>query len=132
MLLPDRVTPGGVIVRALQGAITSARGAVRVDQGGGDVRVTEEFLDLADVGARLEKVGGKGVAEGMAGRVFGNAGLADRAGDFALDDVRVDVRAHQGAYAGVDTEAAARGIARAAWLPLRVQFRRRRLSPRRR
>ena len=36
---------------------------VRVDLGGGDVGVAEEFLDHTEVGPILEQVGGKGVPE---------------------------------------------------------------------
>lgn len=38
---------------------------VGVDLGGGDVGVSEEFLDDAEVGAAGEEVGGEGVAEGV-------------------------------------------------------------------
>ena len=49
-------------------------GDVGVDLGGADVGVAEEGLDGADVGAVVEEVGGEGVAEGVGGDVFGDAG----------------------------------------------------------
>lgn len=50
-------------------------GDVGVDLGGGDVGVAEDGLDGAEVGAVHEEVGGEGVAEGVGGDVFGDAGL---------------------------------------------------------
>ena len=47
-----------------------------VDHGGADVFVSEQFLDGADVVAVLEEVGGKGVAKGMTGDTFSDAGFA--------------------------------------------------------
>ena len=44
---------------------------VGIDHGGGDVVVSEEFLDGADVGTTLEEVGGETVAESVRGGVFG-------------------------------------------------------------
>ena len=40
-------------------------GDVGVDLGGGDVFVTEKFLDHAQVNALTEEVGGKGMAHDM-------------------------------------------------------------------
>ena len=49
-------------------------GEVGVDLGGGDVGVAEEALDGAEVGAIHEEVGGEGVAHGVGGDFFGDAG----------------------------------------------------------
>lgn len=38
---------------------------VRVELGGGDVRVAKEFLHDTEVGPAVEEVGGEGVAEGV-------------------------------------------------------------------
>ena len=51
-------------------------GNVGVDLGGADVRVTEEGLDGAKVGAINKKVGGERVAQGVRGNMFGDAGEA--------------------------------------------------------
>ena len=45
-----------------------------VNLGGGNVGVAEEFLDGADIVARLEEVGGKRMPEGMATNGFWDAG----------------------------------------------------------
>ena len=42
-----------------------------VDLGGGDVGVSQEFLDDAEIGPAFKEVGGKGVAEGMRGDFSG-------------------------------------------------------------
>jgi hypothetical protein len=39
---------------------------------GSEVLVAQEFLDDADVVARLQQMGGEGVAEGVAPSVFGD------------------------------------------------------------
>lgn len=43
---------------------------VRVDLGTGEAFVTEEFLDDPEVGAAVEQVGGKGMAQGVRGDCF--------------------------------------------------------------
>ena len=45
--------------------------------GGAEVGVAEERLDVADVGAAFEEVGGKGVAETMDRDFFGDFGATD-------------------------------------------------------
>lgn len=45
--------------------------------GGGEGRVTEEFLDGADVGAVVEKVGGEGVAQDVGADAAAHADLAN-------------------------------------------------------
>ncbi len=57
---------------------------VGVDHGGAHIFVTEEFLDGADVVAVLKKVGSEGMAEGVAGDAFGQAGLLGGLADGAL------------------------------------------------
>ena len=52
---------------------------VQVDHGGADILVAEELLDGADVVAVAEHLSGEGVAEGVAGGGFGEAGLANSA-----------------------------------------------------
>ena len=59
---------------------------VSVDLGGGDVGVTEKFLDGADIVARFKKVSGKGMPEGVAADGLGNAGNLDG----VADSVRVN------------------------------------------
>jgi hypothetical protein len=46
-----------------------------IDHGSRDVRVPEQFLDGADIVAVFQKVGGKRVAEGVAGGAAGDTGL---------------------------------------------------------
>ena len=46
---------------------------VCVDHGGFEVAVPEEFLDGANVVAVFQKLGRKGMAEGMAGNPLGDA-----------------------------------------------------------
>ena len=61
-------------VQSVHGALDAGGAApedVGVDLGGRDVRVAEQLLVGADVGAVLEQVGGEGVAKGVAGRAFG-------------------------------------------------------------
>lgn len=60
-------------------------GDVGVDLGGRDVGVAEEGLDGAKVGAVHKEVGGEGVAQGVGGDVFGDAGGAGAGFDDALD-----------------------------------------------
>ena len=43
---------------------------MQVDHGGADIRMTGEFLHLADIVACLEEVGGGAVAEGVRGVTF--------------------------------------------------------------
>ena len=48
-----------------------------INHRGFDIFVTEEFLDGADVVTVLEKVGGEGMAKGVATDALGDVGLAD-------------------------------------------------------
>jgi hypothetical protein len=57
---------------------------VGVDHGRRYVPVAEELLDGADVVTALQKVGGEGVAEGVAAGTLVDAGRADGAGHGAL------------------------------------------------
>src|SRR5919107_180118 len=66
---------------------------VRVNLRGGEARVAEEFLDVAEVGAAVEEVRGEGVAQGV------RADVVDARADFdvlvhhAADRARGDARA---------------------------------------
>jgi hypothetical protein len=64
---------------------------VGVDHGGGDVAVTEELLDGADVVARLEEVGGEAVPEGVAGGRFGEVSGLTGGVEGALEHCFVEV-----------------------------------------
>lgn len=64
---------------------------VGVDHGGFDVFVPEEFLDGADVVAVLEEVGGEGVAEGVGGDGFLDAGFLGGGADGFLEEAGVEV-----------------------------------------
>ena len=46
---------------------------MRVNHGGTDVMVAQEFLDRPDVVALLQRVGGKRVTEGVAAHALGDA-----------------------------------------------------------
>lgn len=64
---------------------------MRVDHGGADALVSEQFLDRADVVAIVEEVGGEGVSEGVTTRPLRDArpvhGVLHRALDRALVQV---------------------------------------------
>ena len=51
-------------------------GEVEVDHGGGDIGMTEDVLEGADVGVGIEEVRCKAVPEGVAGNSFGDGGFA--------------------------------------------------------
>ena len=72
MSIPTRGLGDGV-----EGALDAedaAAGYVGVAFGGAEVGVAEEALDVADVGAAFEEVGGKGVAEAVNRYLFGDFG----------------------------------------------------------
>ena len=46
---------------------------MRIDLGGGDIGVTEHFLDNAQRSAVLQQMAGKGVAQGVRRHIFNNA-----------------------------------------------------------
>lgn len=58
---------------------------VSVNLGGANVGVAKHSLDAAEVGAVHQEVGGEGVAEGVRGDVFGDAGGSCVVVDDALD-----------------------------------------------
>ena len=62
----------------------------------------EQFLNGPDVVPLLQKVGGEGVAEGVAGRMLDDPGLAGRDLDRPLDDGLIGVMAALGAGLRVD------------------------------
>lgn len=72
-----------------------------VNLGGFDVAVAEQVLDGPDVGAGFEQMGGKGMAEGVAGSGFGQAGLDDGLVDRPLEQGLVHVVAALLAGVGV-------------------------------
>src|SRR5450756_2850886 len=74
-------------------ALAAAVEHVRVDHGRADVLVTKQFLDGADVVARLEQVGREGVAQGVAARVLDDAGAPHRFLHGPLNDALVNVMA---------------------------------------
>jgi len=61
---------GGYALQGTSDALDLHRGDAGVDGGGGDILVAEEFLNVPQVGAVFEEVGGKAVAEVMAGGLF--------------------------------------------------------------
>ena len=63
-------------------------GDVSVDLGGGNVGVTEERLDRAQVGAVHKEVGSKTVTQSMWSDMFGDAGVASVSLDDALNAAR--------------------------------------------
>jgi hypothetical protein len=70
---------GSLQFQAVGGAQRAGRAVledVGVDLGGSDAAVAEELLDGSDVGAVFEQVGGERVAQGMAGRALGDAGVS--------------------------------------------------------
>ena len=50
---------------------------MRVDHGGRHIAVAEKLLHRADIGARLQQVGGKAVAQGVNRNRLANARLGD-------------------------------------------------------
>lgn len=50
-----------------------------------EIDMPEQFLDGADIFAGFEEVGGKAVAQGVAGDFLGDAAFADGGGDGGLD-----------------------------------------------
>src|SRR2546425_506667 len=80
----------------VEGAADATATAVEdmgVDHGGGDVAVAEQLLDGSDVVAALQKVGRKRMAQGVAARGLGDAGLAYGNLDEPLQDGLVQVMA---------------------------------------
>jgi hypothetical protein len=69
---------------------------VGVDLGGLEVAVAEEFLDSADVVARLEEMGGEAVAKGVARSGLGEARPDDGFVDGSLEERLIDVVATLG------------------------------------
>ncbi len=45
---------------------------MRVDHGGGHIRMPQQFLNRADVAARLQQVGGEAVPQNMLSHPFGD------------------------------------------------------------
>jgi len=69
---------------------------VGVDLGGGDVGVSEEFLDDAEVGTAFEEVGGEGVAEEVGVNVLFDAGVGGALFDDLADAVGAEGAAADG------------------------------------
>ena len=67
----------GMRIEGVQGASDTQPSAVEdvgVLHRGADAGVAEEFLDRSDVVSVFQEMGGKRVAEGVAGRSFGDPG----------------------------------------------------------
>jgi hypothetical protein len=61
--------------------------------GGGEARVAEEFLNVAEVGAAVEEVRGEAVAQGVGADVVDAGADFDVLVDHAADRARGDARA---------------------------------------
>ena len=83
---------------------------MRVDHGGTDISVAQEFLDGADIVAGLGQMCGEAMAKGMATNLFGETGVDDGCLDPFLKEVLVTVMAAQHVIAGtwIDAESAGR------------------------
>ena len=64
-----------------------------VDHGRGQIAVSEQLLNGADVGAALEQVGGEGMAKGMCADVLREPGTANGHFDGFVDDAGINVMA---------------------------------------
>ena len=62
-----------------------------VDHGRGQIAVSEQLLNGADVGAALEQVGGEGMAKGMCADVLRKPGTANGHFDGFVDDAGINV-----------------------------------------
>jgi hypothetical protein len=94
-------------VSGIKGASDVEAGLVEdvgVDLGGGDILVTEQFLDGPDVVMVFQEVGGEAVPEGMAGGGFGDLSRLDGGLDGALDHVFTLVVPADGPGPGVGGE----------------------------
>ena len=69
---------------------------VGVDLRGGDVGVSEQFLEGAQIGARFEQMGGETVPEGVAADFFDEVRRADGGTERFLDGGLVEVMAADG------------------------------------
>ncbi len=72
-------------MKALVDGFELGVGEVGVDLGSGNIGVAEQALNAAEVGAVGEKVGGKGVTQGVGCDVLGETGGAGVAFDESLD-----------------------------------------------
>ncbi len=97
---------GEGVVGAADAAAADLVEDVGVDHGGGDVAVAEELLDGTDVVAISEQVGGKRVAERVAGDALRESGRACSSGDGSLWEAAVQVVPVDLAGAGVGREGA--------------------------
>jgi len=91
-----RLLFSGRVIEAVEGASDGLRAAVEdvgVDHRGSHAAVPEQGLHGTDVVAVLEQVGRERVAEGVAGRAFGEARCDDRCSYGALNHRFVEVMA---------------------------------------
>lgn len=88
------IMDAGLVERATNGEGAAVED-VGVDHCRGDVAVAEELLNGADVVAGIEEVGGKAVAEGVAGGGFGEIGGFAGGVEGALKDGFVEVVASE-------------------------------------
>jgi hypothetical protein len=72
-----------------------------IDHGGGNVIVSEQLLNGADVGAALEQVSGEGMAKGMGADLPRQTGTADDQLDGFVDDAGVNMVATSDSRTGV-------------------------------
>jgi hypothetical protein len=77
---------------------------VGVDHGSFDISVAEQFLYVADVVAGFEQVGGKRMAQGVWGNMFGDFGLEGGAADGLLQAAFIAVMATNQLAARVNRE----------------------------
>lgn len=75
-------------MRGVVGGFQAFGGDVRVDLGGGKAGVAEEGLDAAEVGAVVEKVCGKAVADFVRGEIGWETGLDEAGFDHGPDGAR--------------------------------------------
>ena len=69
-----------------------------IDHGRGQVAVSEQLLNGADVGAALEQVGGEGMAKGMCADVLRDPGTANCHFNGFVDDAGINVMATAGYF----------------------------------
>ena len=72
-------------MRVVVDILETVDGDMRVDLGGGEACVAEQFLHIADVGTCVQKVRGEGVTEGMGCDFRGESGPHQPLLEVALD-----------------------------------------------
>lgn len=82
---------GHEFVQALVEALTDPVGQMEVDLGGGDIGVSEDFLESGDVFAVLQQVGGVGVTQGVGRGALIDTGFVQSQLEGVLQNVGADV-----------------------------------------